>query len=384
MKTSKIICLIIGFIFISFAEVGQAGFWSSPPAPERIALLLPLKGVYSESGQAIRDGFLAAYYQSLPQDPSAPTIRIVDTSGGDIVSLYQQAVAQGANVIVGPLSKEEGTQLVQAGKLTVPTLVLNTLPVTQVIPNLYQLSLSPEDEAKQAAAKAWQEGQKNAVIIAPANAWGQRVSQVFLTDWQSLGGKAVGEMFYDSPIQLSSQISQLLHLDQSEDRAKTLRRLLMQTKMRTIPYRRQDIDMVFLVAKPEWARQLRPLLSFYYAGTIPIYATSHIYSGTPNPQLDQDLNGIRFCAIPLEIAPQTLPADIQATLQSIQKIWPQSLLRQPEFFALGIDSYRLARQISAGKLAAEVDGATGKLILQDNKVWYRKLPWAQMVQGRPQ
>ncbi len=102
-------------------SAGQAGFWSSaPPAPGRIALLLPLRGVYAESGQAIRDGFLAVYYQSLADDAAAPTIRIVDTGSGDIVSLYHQAIAQGANVVVGPLSKEEGMQLVQAGSSASP------------------------------------------------------------------------------------------------------------------------------------------------------------------------------------------------------------------------------------------------------------------------
>ena len=122
---------------------------------------------------------MAAYYQSLPQDSLAPTIRIVDTNGGDIVALYRQAVAEGAKMIVGPLSKEEGMQLLQAGPLTVPTLMLNTLPVTKTADNLYQLGLSPEDEVKQVAAKAWQDGKKKAVIIVPASAWGQRVAQVF-------------------------------------------------------------------------------------------------------------------------------------------------------------------------------------------------------------
>ena len=385
MSTSRIICLITGLIWISFAGVGQAGFWpaTQPAPPGRVALMLPLHGAYAESAQALRDGFLAAYYQSLPQDTTAPTIRIVDTSAGDIVDLYRQAIAQGANMVIGPLSKEQGMQLVQAGALTVPTLVLNTLAVAQAVPNLYQLSLSPEDEVKQVAAKAWQDGKKNAVIIVPANTWGQRVAQVFLTEWQTLGGVAVGEMYYDAPGQLSSQISQMLHVDQSEKRAKALQRLLLQSKMRSIPYRRQDVDMIFLAAKPELAREIRPLLDFYYAGKLPVYATSHIYSGAPDPQFDKDLNGVMFCAVPWEIAPQTLSLDLQAILQSITKTWPQAARKQPQFFALGVDSYRLARQLSAGTVPAAINGATGNLILQPNKTWYRQLPWAQITQGEP-
>ena len=160
-------------------------------------------------------------------------------------------------------------------------------------------------------------------------------------------------MYYDDSAQFSTQVSQLLHVDQSEQRAKALQHLLLEGKMRTIPYRRQDVDMVFLVAKPELARELRPLLSFYYASKIPVYATSHLYSGVPNPQLDQDLNGVMFCAIPWEIAPQTLSPDLQEILKRVQTTWPQASAMQPQFFALGVDSYRLARQIGARTLSAE-------------------------------
>ena len=138
----------------------------------------------------MRDGFLAAYYQSLPQDSAAPTIRIIDTSEGDIVTLYRQAVAQGMELVVGPLSKEQGMQLVQAGPLAVPTVVLNILPVTETVPNLYQLSLAPEDEVKQVAAKAWQDHKKNALIIVPASTWGQRLSQSIFNGMANFGGQS--------------------------------------------------------------------------------------------------------------------------------------------------------------------------------------------------
>ena len=142
--------------------------------------------------------------------------------------------------------------------------------------------------------------------------------------------------------------------------------------------------MIFLVAKPESGREIRPLLNFYYAGKIPVYATSHVYSGAPDPQYDQDLNDVQFCAIPWEIAPQTLSPDLQAILQNVEKTWPQAARRQPQFFALGVDSYRLARQLGAGTVMPKIDGATGKLTLQDNHVWYRELPWAQIIHGQPQ
>ncbi len=360
-----------------------AAFWNSTPKSTRMALLLPLQGPYSNSAQAIRDGFIAAYYQYLPQDANPPTIRIIDTSHGDIAEIYRQAVNQGANVIIGPLNKEAGLQLVQAGVINTPTILLNNLSGVTSNDYLYQLGLSPEDEAIQAADKAWQEGYKKALIAAPANSWGQRVSQTFLDRWQSLGGKIVGELFFDNPKLLAVQLAQIMHVDLSEQRAKELRRNLNASKIRTIPYRRQDIDMIFLAAQPELAREFRPLLGFYYASHIPVYATSQIYGGYPNPQYDQDLNGIYFCAIPWEITPKSMPADLQSILTNVQKTWPQASREQAPFFALGADSYFLARQLLQGKVSDTVEAATGKLILQSNKVWRRQLPWAQIVQGVP-
>lgn len=384
MKTSRTLCLIVSFLCLINIKLGQANFWLPESSPIRIALLLPLTGPLGESGQAIRDGFLAAYYQSLSEDPQAPTIRIVDTNGSNIIDLYHQAIEQGANVIVGPLNKPEGLQLVQAGTLSVPTLLLNNLQLSETVPNLFQLSLTPEDEVKQLVTKAWGDQHKNAIVILPANNWGQRAGDVFLKEWQDLGGKVVGEMFYDNHEKLATQVSQVLHVQQSEQRAKELQRLLLQKKMRTIPYRRQDVDMVFLAAKPDLARELRPLLGFYFAGKIPVYSTSLLYAGFPNPQYDKDLDGIVFCAIPWVIAADNLPAEIKSILTVTQKIWPQVLLNQPQFFALGVDGYNIARQLSKGNAPPTINAATGRLTLQDNKIWTRQLPWAQMVNGAPE
>lgn len=378
MKKIYKFCLLIGFLLTGYIQLGFA--------ETRIALLIPLQGPYAAAGQAIRDGFIAAYYQSLIQDPSPLTIRIVDTSNGNILDLYKQAVEQGADFIVGPLNKAEGAELIQAGPLAKPTLLLNTLPLEGLVPNLYQFGLSPEDEAKQAADRAWREGHKKTLVIAPASTWGQRAFEEFINQWRKLGGQVVGEMYYDDPAQLSNQIAQLLHIEQSEQRSKELRSILQEPKIRAITYRRQDFDMVFLVAKPDLARELRPLLKFYYAGKTPVYATSHLYSGSPDPKYDQDLNGVRFCAIPWEVDTSALPSDVLEVMENIKKIWPKALQQQPQFFAFGVDSFSLAKKLSGGASSLPsngLSGATGRLTLQSNKVWYRQLPWVEMVDGQP-
>src|SRR4051812_10012688 len=72
--------------------------------PQHVALLLPLSGNLASAGQAVKEGFLAAYYASQPRPELA--IEFYDTaSQADINSLYQQAQQKGADFVIGPLTK---------------------------------------------------------------------------------------------------------------------------------------------------------------------------------------------------------------------------------------------------------------------------------------
>merc|ERR1712000_3169 len=64
------------------------------------------------------------------------------------------------------------------------------------------------------------------------------------------------------------------------------------------PRRREDADWVFLVALPQQGRMIKPALAFNFANDLPVYATSHVFSGVVNSLKDRDLNGVRFCDVP--------------------------------------------------------------------------------------
>ena len=74
----------------------------------------------------------------------------------------------GAQFVVGPLSKPAVSKLMTEGAITVPTLTLNFAYQTDPLPaNLYQISLSPEDEARQVAERAWLDGHNQAISVVP-------------------------------------------------------------------------------------------------------------------------------------------------------------------------------------------------------------------------
>lgn len=354
--------------------------------PSRITLMVPLTGPLAASGQAIRNGFLGAYYAAKRQHYS-PSISIVDTNNTSISDLYHQATINGSQFIVGPLTKQNLLQLTNASSITVPTLALNTLPddTESSHQNLYQFGLSPLDAAKQAAVKAANTHHSRAIVIAPTTPWGQGVLDAFQQTWQSLGGTTVTTLRFTSLADLSNKIRSVLHIDDAKARARALSKTL-NTPVRSTPRRRQDADMIFLATTSRAARQVRPLLRYYYAGGFPVYAVSTIYSGTPNTHLDSDLNGILFPDMPwVLLPPQDLPPSLAALRQQLENTWGNSFRQHTKLYALGVDAFHLISTLNRLALLPQFgqSGATGRLTLQSNHHIYRQLLWAQFSAGKP-
>src|SRR5690606_24490103 len=148
------------------------------------------------SGQAVRNGFLASYYAAKEQNPNTPTVDVLDTSKGNVVALYQQAIAQGADFVVGPLKKEDVETLAASGNLPVPVLALNTLNDGRSVRNLYQFGLSPQEEAMQVAVKAVQNGYSRALVVAADDAWSQGVADAFQQQFVMQGGVITEDFAY--------------------------------------------------------------------------------------------------------------------------------------------------------------------------------------------
>ncbi len=254
--------------------------------PKHMALLLPLTGPLSGPGNAIKDGVMAA------NTSNASKITLYDTNSSSVESLYQQAVADGAEYIVGPLSKQN-VATIAAMDHPVPTILLNDLDA-RPHQRAYQFGLSPSNEAKQVAIKARKSGYNRALVIAPAGGWGNEVSAAFANQWQTKGGYVVGSLRYQTNDDMNALIRDFLQITDSEARERQLKTILGHS-IETTPSRRQDFDMIFLLAYPSKARQIMPLLKYYYAGDVPVYATSSVYAGSINVMKDRDLNGIVFC-----------------------------------------------------------------------------------------
>lgn len=349
--------------------------------PQKVALLLPLQGSLGQAGKAIRSGFLATLYEVHKRAGDTPRVRFYDTSmEEDITAIYQKAVADGAQLIIGPVQKKKVNQLANLS-LPVPTIALNYLEtpgdlLTPHLPkNFFQFGLSATDEARQIADRAWIEGQRSALTITPNSSWGARTLAAFRQRWEEKGGILVESTPYGTAqTDFAPLLKPALHIDQSDTRKKRLQQVLGKPLNHT-SRRRQDLDMVFMAAYPDHARQIKPTLDFLFARDLQIYGTSHLYTGVENKGRNRDLEGIRFSAMPW-----TLPGSTDEKLQPATDLPP--LYRH--IFALGIDAYHLHQWLEqmVQQPSTQLFGSTGTLHLNSQGAIEREQPWAVFRGGK--
>ena len=349
--------------------------------PRQIALLLPLSGRMAPAGQAIQNGFLGAYFATVAglDDPQTVRVYDVDQEGGASAA-YANAVADGAEFVIGPLLRSSVTDLANDILVPVPVLTLNFLPEdTLAPPGLYQFALAPEDEARSAARRAIADGHTRAVALVPNSEWGRRVLGSFASEFETLGGTLLDSRQYLAGIQdFSNTIEDLMALSGSVRRYQRLRANLG-GPLQFDPRRRQDAEFIFLAADAPAGRLLKSQLKFHYSGDLPVYSTSLIYA--MDGRSNSDLNGIMFADTPWIIAPQAWIEDLPPLYA---EYWPGER-RLGRLHAMGYDAYQLIAALFAARTGPmqEIDGATGKLWLDRDGRVHRKLAWAQFQRGNP-
>ncbi|MDD5033208.1 MAG: penicillin-binding protein activator [Methylococcaceae bacterium] len=328
----------------------------SPASGGFIGVMLPLTGPYAPAAQAIRSGMMAAW--NADTNPTKPELRFVDIQGGDVATLYQKQVNEGARFIVGPLLKEEVAALGRA-QLSVPVLALNQSPDAAPREGFYQFALTPEQEVEQAASLAWFDGRQNALVLAPASAFGQRMVNHFSAYWKTLGGKVVTIKTYQPGGSNYALPAQQLLASLGDPASIST-----------------GAHFIFLIADSRDGRLLNPHLENQQPAPVPVYATSHIFNGQPGAPQNQDLSGVIFCDIPWLLNTfDTSGLSRQALQGTLQQI-PETYMR---LLPMGIDAYQLVPQLNLLKSGGlnRYSGATGVLSVQAGNHIQRQLHCAQ-------
>ena len=347
---------------------------------KRVAILLPMQGDLAKVTATIKNGILSAYYSDTTS-PIKPVLNFLDTSNEDVIfrNLFQQAIDDGATHIIGPLDKVEINQLAQQRELDIPVLTLNQSEnMTSHTENLFQFGLAPEDEARQVAELAIMQNKLRAAVFFPDSDWGKRLNKAFIEHYEYLGGTVLASSDYATNTNdYRRPIRALFNLDQSDIRRRKVEDTIGK-RTQSEPQRRMDIDMIFLAATHRSARSIMPAFKFHHAGDLPVYATSHVYTGKINRELDRDLNGLIFCDLPWVL-------DNNSGLEkTFNRNWPQqgALTR---LFALGVDAYHLIYNLEylQNRDYAFYNGQTGNIQLDEYNRITRKLLWAKFERGVP-
>ena len=309
-----------------------------------IGLLLPLRSdILREPAEVLRAGFQAAY----ERERDGITINIVETgdSAQDILSGYKAASALN-DVVVGPLSRTGVTAVAQSDAVAKPTIAL-TPPDTvdnaeiKLPPQMLVIALSIEEEARQVAEWALHDNRKGkALVLFTPTAWQRRAAKAFETHWQQRGREV-------EAVEVPANDGFLNG------------RNLLQLKKQV----ETDAPAVlFLALDARQARQVRAVMGKGLA----LYGTSQL---NPIALTDRavaerlgEMDGTRLLDIPWQ-----LQADHPAVMTYPRLVVDADQKRNADherLYALGIDAYRIAREIAGQHKNFEIDGVTGKLTVR--------------------
>ncbi len=152
--------------------------------PVRVGLLLPFSNG-SPATRALANAMLNAAQMAV-SDAANPDLLLIPADEGsspaDAAKAARKLLAQGAEVIVGPLFAASVTAVTPIARdRGVPVLAFST-DRSVAGKGVYLLSFQPENEIRHIVAYAAAKGRKNFAALVPQNAYGDRVAQAFCPD----------------------------------------------------------------------------------------------------------------------------------------------------------------------------------------------------------
>lgn len=317
--------------------------------PQRVAVLLPLSGPLAAAGNSVRDGLLAGYFG---ESRRRPELRFFDTARG-LDAALSAAGEWRAQLLIGPLDRDEVTAMFDRNGNTLPTLALNR-GANPPPSGSASFALAPEDDGIAAADRLAERGVLRVLAITQSDDSARRALHAFRERLQQRGGEVIGEVMLDenNPDYLPA---------------------LQSAVAGGMP------EALFLSLKAGPARLLAAQLELVQLAELPRLATSQILSGA-NPRMDGELEGIQFPDLPwLHGLRSALPEP-----EGLGRRLPTAQGAGARLFAFGLDAWRLAAYLEhlGTHPDATVLGATGELRIDGFGQISRAPEWAVFASGR--
>ena len=300
----------------------------------RIGLMLPMRSeTLGAPADAVRAGFMAAY----ALDPAGFSVNLIETGDGAEETLAAYAVAlDQSDIVVGPLARSAVSALAASTLVQKPTIALNhpeaRNPAPVLPPRMLVMGLSIEDEARQVADWAGAEHPDGtAIIVAGSSAWQRRVAASFAQQWKQLGHNSQTILLADSNGYLSEAALAQLRAQVDAD----------------------PPTLLFTALDASQVAQVRGALG----ADLPCYAASSVNPGPTAGASIAGLDGVRLLDLPWEVQPAH-----PAVMAYPRWNGSGATLDMDRLYALGIDAFRVAREIALRPGADfRLDGVTGQL-----------------------
>jgi outer membrane PBP1 activator LpoA protein len=307
----------------------------------RIGVMLPMRSsALGAAANAVYSGIQAGQ----EREPDGVLINVIETDGTaqDAVSGYAKAVAQN-DIIIGPLSRTELSAITLGEKILKPTIALAPADVANdadstLSPKILAIGLSIEQEARQLAigVSSYKTSNK-AFVISTSTAWQRRAANAFAAQWRKLGLEA-----------------ELIDLQINDGYVSANSLVQLKKRLHT-----ENPGLMFVALDAGQTAQLR-----LGVGTeVAVYGTSQLNHRPPGQgqmfERRSELDGTRLLDIPWQLQPDD-PAVMTypRLVVGVDEQYSPDLSR---LYALGIDAYRVAREVASNNHDFDLDGVTGKL-----------------------
>ncbi|WP_076412547.1 penicillin-binding protein activator [Shewanella sp. UCD-KL12] len=376
---------------------------TKPYKPQNIAVLLPLTGPRASVASTVKHGIVSRY---LANPDANVSINFFDTANGAKVA-YQEAMAAGAEFVIGPLLQSEVEELQQPIPVSeardnhtiepvenaatqaptfvdrVPQLYLNH--IDDFIPDndQFYFALSPAHEASDAAAKLFADGITTPLILASNNSIGHRMADSFIKAWSELTESEAEVHYYDAGDKMKVTVQKSLGVIDSKERIARIKALLG-NKIEADFRSRRDIDAIYMISGNKDLPLLKPFIDVnfsVFAEPVPLYTTSRSRVEDNSRAISQELNNLNISDIPWLITNNS-------ETQQVEQLWPTWSYGQKRLYIMGYDALELVGKLAQMRALPgyQFSGRSGMLSVAPDGTVNRQLSWGRYQRGslRPQ
>ncbi|RKS86808.1 hypothetical protein DES39_0006 [Orbus hercynius] len=382
---------------------------------KNVALFLPMSGSSKIFGNAIYLGYSDA--NQLYTQEAQQNITLYDTNSASLDSLVKQAQQQGAELIVGPLLKQDVLTILTLSP-SIPVLALNKMDKSDVSAKtstpICFFALSPEDEAIDAANHIYTQNKKNPLLLVPKNDLGERVANSFAEQWHlnDASSNGIHVQYFESEKALSNKMNAGVGIELEGSLLTSSSPLKNQQDMvnNLLPSDESAVDVIssvnnsgpydaiYIYASHNELVLIKSMLDMKsnktqldengkvlldkkgkpieVAKIIPaIYTSSRSNIEDTTQDYRYDMDRVQFSDIPMILNQNQLIEKLPSYIKN-----DYSLAR---LYAMGLDAWQLANrfnQLQSYQIDV-LDGMTGKLSTTQGCEINRALPWHQYMNG---